>query len=71
MSGLARVVGSRTSEASPHLSKFIIVHVTIAAVVFALWRAGALASLPKLSWVEVVLLGCLLLYALPGFIAAI
>jgi hypothetical protein len=71
MSGLARVVGSRTSEASPHLAKFIIVHVTIAAVVFALWRAGALASLPKLSWVEVVLLGCLLLYALPGFIAAI
>ena len=69
LSDLTLVVGGRSTEDSPHLTKFIVIHVTIAAVVFALWRAGALASLHMLNWTEVFLLGCLVLYALPGFFA--
>jgi hypothetical protein len=69
MSDFTQVVGGRSTDYSGHLTKFIVIHVTIFAVVFALWRAGVLASLPMLNREEFFLLGCLVLYAIPGFVA--
>jgi hypothetical protein len=69
MSDYARVIGGRSAAGSRHLTNFIVIHVTIAAITFALWRGGALASFPALNVEETVLLSCLVLYAIPGFIA--
>lgn len=63
MSDFTQVVGGRSTDDSGHLTRFIVIHVTIVAVIFALWRAGVLASLPMLNREEFFLLGCLVLYA--------
>ncbi|MGD0432483.1 MAG: hypothetical protein ABSA58_15485 [Acetobacteraceae bacterium] len=56
-------------QASIHLAKFVTIHVTVAAVAFALWRAGVFGIFPRLSSTEMILVGLLAAYAVRGFIA--
>lgn len=58
-----------SAQASIHVAKFITLHVTVAAMAFALWRAGVFAIFPRLSPTELILVGLLGAYALRGFIA--
>jgi hypothetical protein len=69
MSDFVQVAGRRPIGTSRHLARFVVIHVTIAAVAFALWRTGAFGSLPLPDREEIFLLGCLVLYSIPGFIA--
>ena len=46
MSDFTQVIGGRLTDAFRHFTNFINIHVTIAAVGFALWRPRALASFP-------------------------
>jgi hypothetical protein len=59
----------RSSQASTHLAKFVTIHVTVAAVAFALWRAGVFGIFPRLSPTELILVGLLGAYAIRGFVA--
>jgi hypothetical protein len=54
-----------------YAAKFVVLHATVAALVFALWRAGAFALAPDLGWFELCLVGLLCLYSVPGFLAVI
>jgi hypothetical protein len=58
-----------TSQASIHMAKFVTIHVTVAAVTFALWRGGVFGIFPRLSPTELILVGLLGTYAIRGFIA--
>jgi len=70
MSGALRFSARpRGTQASIHLAKFVTIHVTVAAVAFALWRAGVFAIFPRLSSTELILIGLLGAYAIRGFIA--
>jgi hypothetical protein len=70
MSGALRFSARpRTSQASLHLAKFVTIHVTVAAVAFALWRAGVFGIFPRLNSTELILVGLLAAYAIRGFIA--
>jgi hypothetical protein len=65
-----RLSASRqSSQVSVHLAKFVTVHVTLAAMVFALWRAGVFGVFPRLSPTELILVSLLGVYAIRGFIA--
>jgi hypothetical protein len=70
MSGALRFSARpRSTQASIHLAKFVTIHVTVAAVAFALWRAGVFAIFPRFSSTELILIGLLGAYAVRGFIA--
>jgi len=59
----------RRSQASIHVAKFVTIHMTVSAVVFALWRAGVFGVFPRLNSTELLLIGFLGAYAIRGFIA--
>jgi hypothetical protein len=44
MSDFTQVIGGRSADAFRHCTNFITIHATISAMAFAIWRAGALAS---------------------------
>jgi hypothetical protein len=70
MSGALRLSARPgTGQASIYLAKFVTIHVTVAAVAFALWRAGVFGIFPRLSPTELILVGLLGAYATRGFIA--
>ena len=70
MSGTLRFTARpRSSQSSIHLAKFVTIHVTVAALAFALWRAGVFEVFPRLSSTELILVGLLGAYAIRGFIA--
>jgi hypothetical protein len=58
-----------SGQASIHVAKFVTVHVTVAAMAFALWRAGVFGIFPRLNSTELILIGFLGVYAIRGFIA--
>ena len=59
----------RSSQASIHAAKFVTIHMILAAVAFALWRAGVFDIFPRLNTTETILIGFLGAYAIRGFIA--
>ena len=70
MSGTLRFTARpRPGQASIYLARFVTIHATVAAVAFALWRAGVFESFPRLNATELVLVGLLGAYAIRGFIA--
>ena len=70
MSGVVRLSAVPRSKQDPsHLAKFVTIHVTVAAVAFALWRAGMFEIFPRLSTTELILVGLLGAYATRGFLA--
>ena len=70
MSGVASLNAvPRSNQATSHLAKFVTLHVTVAAVAFALWRAGVFGIFPRLSSTELILVGLLGTYAIRGFFA--
>lgn len=50
---------------------FIIINTMVAALLFGFWRLGLLSGFTSLSGNEVVLLGLLTLYSVPGFVSVV
>ena len=50
-------------------STFIIINTMILALIFGFWRMGILDGFPQLASSEVIMIGLLFIYAIPGFIS--
>jgi hypothetical protein len=49
---------------------FIIINTMILSLIFGFWRLGLLDGFPQLAYSELIMVGLLCIYSIPGFVAA-